>query len=118
MTRARFGLLLAMLALPNPSLALTGSDLHRYCTKKNDSAAEVFCLGYLRGLSDGLYLGEELGARGKRMCTPDDKSINLTQVRLIVEKAFKEHPELLHEPAGTLVMVALYDVFKCSKISN
>jgi hypothetical protein len=70
-----------------------------------------FCLGYLSGLMvlNQLYQDME---RGKPFfCAPG--WVSPGQARLVFLKYMEEHPEKLHEDAGSMVMVSLMVTFPC-----
>jgi hypothetical protein len=91
------------------SLALTGLELHQSCQEKKS----VPCVAYMRGFIDGFTTGNVIGSQTKiRMCLPKD-GISAEQVRLIVEKHLREHPQDLHQEAGLLAMAAMMDAFAC-----
>jgi hypothetical protein len=96
-----------------PAHALTGSDLEKFCGEPPESMAGSSCRVYLRGLVDGLYLADKMAAEGRRLCSPNDKSIDVDQAKLVVQKYLKDHPEQLHRDGGVLAAVALYLAFPC-----
>ena len=76
------------------------------------------CIAFIRGISDGYYLGLLHGSRQKgKFCFPQppEDPPDVTQAELIVKKFLVDHPERLHEPASTLVTEALIRAFGCEK---
>jgi hypothetical protein len=96
------------------SYALTGAELYQFCTQARDSSGYLSCNAYVRGFADGIFLADIMAGKGKRLCTPvAGSAIEHTQARLIIEKYLRNHPEFLHEQAGYLAALALYDAFEC-----
>ncbi len=100
--------LLAWLSAPPPSLALTGADLHANCQKQGN-LDQMACAAYVLGLSEGLPLGTTLGTG---FYCPRSES-GPQQIRLIVEKFLREHPDRLHEHAAFLAADARTAAFNC-----
>jgi hypothetical protein len=75
--------------------------------------ADVVCTGYVRGFIDGVLFGYVIGTKSPNLLCPPKAGISAVQGRLIVKKYLKEHPETLHEDAGSLVATAFVDAFRC-----
>ena len=99
-----------------------GIDLYKACKNIGNSAAvnEALCLGYIRGFTEGTYLGIYQGRLYERSkmkdCLPTPQTgdpIDVTQAELIIKKFLAEHPDRLNEPAPTLVFEALLKGFHC-----
>lgn len=96
----------------------TGIDLYKVCADPN---ADTLCLGYIRGFSEGYYLGLFYGARieraHQRPCYPQPPIENPdpTQAELIVKKYMTDHPEELNKPASLVIAAALGNAFDCPK---
>ena len=106
----RLGLTLCLISLPTCAGAFTGSDLYRMCTDGARENASV-CAAYIRGIHEGIGLGEGMFREGVNYCPPDD--LRGEQTRLLVEKCMREKPEIMHRGAGLLVGGALYRAFGC-----
>lgn len=87
--------------------AQTGSTLYESCNEKKH---EVLCGAYIRGVAEGIAIGQELGPQG-RLCFPENVS-NL-QLRLVVEKYMRENPAKLNQGTSLIVMLALHESFAC-----
>jgi hypothetical protein len=70
-----------------------------------------FCLGYLSGLMVLNQLFRDMGRGKPFFCAPDWMSPG--QARLVFLKYMEEHPENLHQDAGSMVMVSLMATFPC-----
>lgn len=105
----------SLLLLQSPAFAQTGAELQRHCSAPRGSSERIACTAFISGLSAGIYLGESLGASGRRFCFPDDSSPQVDQAVGIVQKYLHEHPEQLHEQAGFVGTLALHSVFSCKK---
>ena len=94
----------------------TGSDLQRECTGGNTlqhDAREIGCYNYLRGMFDMYEVLRALDVlQPMPFCAPD-APVEASQMRSIVLKWLREHPERLHQPAGWLVYLAYAGAFPC-----
>lgn len=70
-----------------------------------------FCLGYLSGLMVLNQLFQEMGRGTPFFCPPN--WVSPSQARLVFLKYMGDHPEKLHEDAGSMVMVSLMVTFPC-----
>jgi len=71
-----------------------------------------FCLGYLSGLMVLNQLFQDMGRGTPYFCPPD--WVSPSQARLVFLKFMSDHPEKLHEDAGSMVMVSLMVTFPCN----
>lgn len=81
----------------------------------DDSRGEDMCTGYFRGLVDmnemfTLYYKKPL------WCAPSVR--RLDQIKLVVIKGIREHPEELHLPFMGLAIRALSRAFPCARSSG
>lgn len=95
---ARFCIATANAAFDN------GNELLRNCTIKGEFAGGL-CYGLITGYYDGIRLSYK--------CTKDDPKINRQQIRDIVVKFLKDHPEARHLPAAYLAARAFVEAFDC-----
>jgi hypothetical protein len=85
-----------------------GNDLlEKFEAKKDDD------LGYRSGAYDGYVSGVADLSVDVLWCPP--KSITGGQIKKIVAKYLKAHPEMLHKNADSLVINALKKPFPCKK---
>lgn len=89
---------------------LSGMELYNFCTSKT-SAVEGSCHTYLAGFMDGLGVGQQLTQYGTILCPPS--GITAGQLQLMLQKAAREHPELLNENANVIASKAIYDAYRC-----
>lgn len=100
-----------------------GIDLYKACYGVNHHPAdEGICLGYLRGFTEGYYLGMMMGQglekAQRHNCFPQPPNENppdTTQVELVVKKFLVDHPNRLNEDALFLVQEALAAAFGCQR---
>jgi Rap1a immunity proteins len=74
---------------------------------------EVERIGYVEGIADAMAAiqAHDGSPQGSRACIPDP--VLSTQVRDIVTRFLREHSELRHFSAGSLVAHALAEAFPC-----
>jgi hypothetical protein len=120
--------LLCLVALsftaPQSKAALSlnsGNDLKELCqaTSKTGPVNELICLTYLMGFLSGFTFGqaEIMGTNYvnrkdvRRICLPERATVG--QVREVVLKFSREHPEILHESPEELLIGTFVKYFKC-----
>lgn len=108
------GILFAALLSANGTWADTAyqrsSDLLKHCTSESTFELGV-CGGYLAGTADTLDLLEQWKGPTDQVCAPD--AVTISQLRELVTKHIKEHPEQRHLSATSLVLSAFYETFPC-----
>jgi Rap1a immunity proteins len=87
----------------------SGMQMLRAC-EAQDALLSGICQGWMTGLSTGLSLRPWLD-QNLPACLPP--GLTGDQVRLIVIKFLKEHPEQLHYPASLIAGNALHSAFPC-----
>ena len=110
---ARLMPLLTVLAMWSQSgwaAFLTGNKLLEFC-ESDDYVNVGHCLGYLGSAKDTHQVLVEWGYLPPQMCVHPDATLG--QLRQVVLKYFKEHPQELHFAAGSLVLNALGEAFPC-----
>jgi len=68
-----------------------------------------FCDAFIVGVRDGVVLAIALRDAKPILDIPND--VKQEQMRAVVMKYLKDHPEELHKPAGMLVIFALSQAF-------
>ena len=68
-----------------------------------------FCDAFIVGVRDGVVLAVTL--RDAKPILDIPKDVKQEQIRAVVTKYLKDHPEELHKPAGLLVIFALSKAF-------
>lgn len=89
---------------------LSGMELYNSCTSKVVEV-EISCLIYLVGFLDGLGVGQQFTQYGTILCPPT--GITSSQLQLMLQKAAREHPELLNENANMIASKAIFDAYRC-----
>jgi hypothetical protein len=114
--------------LSGPAHAFTGKFLLSSCDGSAGEWGDGACLGYLSGILQGIQFGgivtvshfegyESFDSASRRsntilkICIRE--AVQLDQVKLVVEKFLREHPERLHESSKFLVPDALVGAFPC-----
>jgi hypothetical protein len=118
---AFFALLFTFLSLGDAKADFTGVDLYKICSGMMRSPGERdVCTAYIRGFSEGYYLGILLGVEVEHahriICyphPPKDNPPDVTQAELVVRKYMADHPEELDRPAPIVVQDALSTAFGC-----
>lgn len=87
---------------------LQGNELLRLCSSELTSELG-FCIGYIEGIRDGVVF-EAIGGKAKPIFLIPDK-VTSEQLKDVVVKSLKDHPETRHKPAGMLTIFALREAF-------
>ena len=107
------------IAISNYALAFDGMQLRQACDSNRNTAGGVSCIAFVRGISEGLQMGLALSHKLQEhvIYCPPTNGVSAEQVRLIVGKYLRDHPQKLNQSAGFLVGDALLAAFPC-KTSN
>jgi Rap1a immunity proteins len=84
---------------------VSGTELLGFCNEPESTTAFQFCLAFIVGVRDGVVLAISLREAKPILDMP--KEVKQEQMREIVIKYLKDHPEALHKSAGLLVIFAL-----------
>ena len=115
LTKCVLTTVLLVVLTAQPGFALTGIELERFCNAPRNTNEGTSCVAYIRGLTDGLYLADNMAGAADRWCPPNDAVPDVDQSVLIVQKYFQDHPEHLSRNAGTVATLALYLAFPCKQ---
>ena len=85
----------------------TGEDLQNSCLNQYSGV----CSSFVRGVHSGLTLSQEFLKMSPHYCSPENMTV--TQAVKIISKFLEENPEDLHQPAESIVYVALAKAFPC-----
>jgi hypothetical protein len=102
-------LLLSASAHPQRVSTTTGNDLLESCESRDFKQA--FCLGYITGVTDFDGMDGAAFPERRRSCIPENVSNG--QVRDVVVKYLKDHPEERHLLAAVLIVEAASKAFPC-----
>ncbi|MDC1329447.1 Rap1a/Tai family immunity protein [Pseudomonadales bacterium] len=101
-----------LLASSNSHAFITGNNLVEYCDDYEQDGGSFrggYCYGYVGGIAQTLdWVSDK-----NRICASEN--VTQKQVVSIVRKYMEEHPEMLHERADMLVIIALRIAFPCSE---
>ena len=86
-----------------------GTQLLRFCNRPESTMEFQFCDAFIVGVRDGVVLAIALRDAKPILDIPND--VKQEQMRAVVMKYLKDHPEELHKPAGMLVIFALSQAF-------
>jgi hypothetical protein len=85
----------------------TAADLQSQCAKPGrDQACDAYALGYAEGVTAA-------NKENVTFCVP--KGVGGRELRLVMEKYFKDHPERLHERVSVVVGAAFTAAYPCQK---
>ena len=90
----------------------TGMDLIKECSSLEKNR-DMFCLGYLRGFTNGVIVGQQFAQLGHLLCLPS--GVTPEQLRLIVQKFARDNPVLLNQDALVVTGRAVLDAFRCQQ---
>ena len=107
---ARVTILIATWAAPATSF--TGVELSDLCFRKGTDG-QLACTSYVRGFADGVTFEALMVGGDANYCPP--QSLPVRDMRVIVEKYLKDHPDQLGKEAGALVGFALHHAFPCKR---
>lgn len=78
--------------------------------ESNDQGLQNTCLSYIAGFRDGLGMGQLFGAMAM-ICTPPE--VTNGQLRQMLVKFMRDHPERLHEDLWVLLASVQAGAFPC-----
>jgi len=116
MRRFALGLLILIVMFSSNAKAwfLDGNKLYRDCTTKESDDHHFlnrsYCNGFVTGVTDMLGSTERLA---EMTCLPD--KVTVGQVRDVLIKYLKDHPEKRHLPAFVLVFNSQREAFPCEE---
>jgi Rap1a immunity proteins len=104
----RFSCTLATCALlvASPAHSLTGTQLNSFCANPTGSAENQVCQAYIRGVAEGLVLGDIYKTK-LMLCVNRLNVDDPIVTRLTVEKYMRENPDELRRDAALVVILAL-----------
>ena len=117
------GIVLCFGSVQEVKAFINGSNILKYCETGNRSLPKLgwemmSCVAYIDGTIQGFRLGTLVQATSKekilfraKLCKPLE--MDTTQKALIAIKWLKEHPEMLHLPASSLIIRAFQEAFPC-----
>jgi Rap1a immunity proteins len=88
---------------------IRGTQLSTFCNRSDSTMEFQFCDAFIVGVRDGVVLAVTL--RDAKPILDIPKDVTQEQIRAVVTKYLKDHPEELHKPAGLLVIFALSKAF-------
>jgi Ssp1 endopeptidase immunity protein Rap1a len=88
----------------------TGNDLLDSCESKAEFK-QAFCLGYINGATDLDGMDGSVFPERRRSCVAENVSNG--QVRDVVVKYLRDHPEERHLLAAILIVKAMSQAFPC-----
>ena len=88
----------------------TGNDLLESC-ESTGHFEQAFCLGYITGVTDLDGADGSVFPERRRSCVAENVSNG--QVRDVVVKYLKDHPEERHIQASILIVKAMAQAFPC-----
>lgn len=80
----------------------TGNNLYSDITNRSD-AVQLFAMGYIVGVTDAFI--------GKELCVPKD--VTQGQLVEVVSNFLASRPQIRHQPADILILVALSQHWAC-----
>lgn len=119
----RIGLLAAFLLFAATAQANNGATLLLQCEEaeqvsRNSSARNELAIGMCLGMVQGVALTMESMNSNLpphlRTCFPDERLTGVQASRIVL-KFLRENPELLHEAAAYLAILAFHKAFPCAK---
>jgi hypothetical protein len=99
--------------LYTPKNPCTAEELLESCTADQTRAVFTtgFCIGFIKAWMD---MSGPMMRASNTACWPGD-GVSLGQIRAVVIRYTKRHPELWHEPAPAVIVRANADAFPCAR---
>ena len=96
----------------------TGNDLLIICGDGKKDYYSGYCAGYFVGVLHSItaiikMLQHESRSDLADLCNKAPNAVNHNQLKMVVIKYLKDHPEQLHLPQWTLVVLAVREAFPC-----
>jgi hypothetical protein len=101
----------AQAAAQQPARARTGNELLKDC--KSKGASGLFCLGFVRGLAEGLTLWRSFAPESAITCIPAE--VTTGQLKDVVVKWLADNPKVRHLGADALVVRAFRVTWPCEQ---
>jgi hypothetical protein len=114
-TAVLIGVLSALVyAVPSYGQFLDGNRLFELCDDDAPDYKQEVCLGYVMGVTDVLVSHSDVEIEQRiGLCVP--QGVGAAQLRDIVVRYLKQHPEERHYAALKTVGAAVRDAFPCAK---
>lgn len=75
--------------------------------------AEDACVGYVHGLTDGMFMMQELVAHSMAPCMPKEQALDISEARRLFSAYLKTHPQTLENSAGLVMGMAIAQAYRC-----
>jgi Rap1a immunity proteins len=89
---------------------MTGNEFLRRCQTKTIEAVQ--CMGYVRGLADGLILWKIARQDDAPVCIPPQAETQ--QLLEVAARFIRANPKTRHEEAGMLLGLAFLEAWPCN----
>lgn len=112
-------LLLSSVTLAHGNDTLTARALISLCepipnqSKGDLQKAEDECIAYVHGLTDGLFMMQELANHSMTPCMPKEQAIDVGTARRLFSTYLKAHPQTLDNSAGLVMGIAVTQAYPC-----
>lgn len=102
---------LATIVTSQPAAAAfnTGNEVLQKCDEGADTQDIAYCLGYIAGAVDQIALWTNYGGKN---CIPSNATLG--QMRDVIVKYLKDHPQDRHRSAPLLSYMALGEAYSCN----
>jgi hypothetical protein len=114
--------ILSLIPVASHAAPFTGMQLYHWCSSAKGSEGDLACMAYAIGFFDGMFdfivPTDVKTASGAPLiadvCPPNEGiGVSYGQVRLIIEKYLRDHPEELNQAASGLALSAMKGAFPC-----
>jgi hypothetical protein len=101
-----------------PWLMRTGNDVLETCSAKGTDSL-IVCVAHIQGVVAGVEVQRALVERkGRPTCGFEvPAGVSGEQMRDVVVKYLRDHPEERHLPGGLMIFMALRGAFPCPKVT-
>ena len=94
--------------------SLTASTLYSVCRDSDTTGTnDGLCNTYFRGLTDGLYVMEQMHLHGRRTCMPGGEAVSNADARHMFNGYMATHPQDAGRSAGLIAAMAVILSFPC-----
>jgi hypothetical protein len=93
---------------------LTAGTLYSGCLASDAVGSnDGLCDTYFRGLTDGLFIMEQMKLSSLRTCMPEKEAIGVADARRMFNRHMVDHPEDAGHSAGLIAAMAVIRSFPC-----
>ena len=95
---------------------LTAGTLYQGCLASDALGSDdSLCNTYFRGLTDGLYIMQQMSRAQKPTCMPSTTAVSVADARRFFNRWMTQHAETAGNSAAVVAAMAVIGAFPCSR---